>query len=320
MLKQLSFHDTTQLLFGGTLAVLLLASLIGGVLKWRVAHGKPHSVIDNLNSRIKAWWVMVILIGLSFLMGKLGVILLFAFMSFAALREYITLAYTRAGDHMALAMMFYVALPMQYFLVGIEWYGLFSIFIPVHVFLILPILGSLRGDTQRFLERTAKMQWGLMICVFCLSHVPALLTLKIPGYEGRQLLLIAFLIVVVQGSDVLQYVWGKLLGRRKVAPELSPSKTVEGLIGGVLSATLLGASLYWITPFTHWQAALIALAICLMGFLGGLVMSAIKRDRGVKDWGTMIEGHGGMLDRLDSVVFAAPMFFHVVRFWWVPPV
>lgn len=312
-------HDQgTRWLFVGTLGVLLLASLVGGLLKWRLAKGQPHGVIDNLNSRIKAWWVMVLLIGVSFAFGKTGVIVLFAFMSFAALREYITLAYTRSGDHMALVLMFYVALPMQYFLIGIEWYGLFSIFIPVHVFLVLPILASLRGDTTRFLERTAKMQWGLMICVFCVSHVPALLTLNIPGYEGRHLLLIAYLIAVVQGSDVLQYVWGKLLGRRKVAPELSPSKTVEGLIGGVASATLLGAAMYGITPFTPWQSALIALAICLMGFLGGLVMSAIKRDRGVKDWGTMIEGHGGMLDRLDSVVFAAPMFFHVVRFWWVP--
>lgn len=312
-------HDQhTRWLFAGTLGALLLASLIGALLQWRVARGRPHDVIDNLNSRIKAWWVMVLLIGGAFLVGKTGVVLLFAFTSFAALREYITLAYTRAGDHMALVLMFYVALPMQYFLIWIDWYGLFSIFIPVHVFLVLPILASLRGDTTRFLERTAKMQWGLMICVFCVSHVPALLTLHIPGYEGRHLLLIAYLIAVVQGSDVLQYVWGKLMGRRKIAPALSPSKTVEGLVGGVLSATLMGAALYGITPFTPWQSALIALVICVMGFLGGLVMSAIKRDRGVKDWGAMIEGHGGMLDRLDSVVFAAPVFFHIVRFWWVP--
>ena len=317
-IPQASFQHTTQMLFMGVFGVLVFASTVGALLKWRVAHGQPHGVIDNLNSRINAWWVMVVLVGLSFFFGKAGVLLLFAFMSFAALREYITLTYTRSGDHMALALMFYVALPMQYFLIWIEWYGLYSIFIPVHVFLVLPILASLSGDTQRFLERTAKMQWGLMICVFCLSHLPALLTLEIPGFEGRQLLLIAFLIIVVQGSDVLQYVWGKLFGRHKLAPALSPSKTVEGLIGGVASATALGAALHGITPFTPLQAALVALAICLMGFLGGLVMSAIKRDRGVKDWGALIEGHGGMLDRLDSVVFAAPMFFHVVRYWWVP--
>ena len=318
MMENVSFQQTTRLLFYAVLGVLLFASVVGGLLKWRVARGEAHGVIDNLNSRIKAWWVMVLLVSLAFVFGKTGVILLFCFMSFAALREYITLTYTRAADHMAMALMFYVALPLQYYLIWIDWYGLYSIFIPVHVFLVLPILASLGGDTNRFLERTAKLQWGLMICVFCLSHLPALLTLNIPGYEGRHLLLIAYLIAVVQGSDVLQYVWGKLLGKRSIAPGLSPSKTLEGLVGGVASATLLGAALYWITPFTPWQSALVSLAICLMGFLGGLVMSAIKRDRGVKDWGTLIEGHGGMLDRVDSVVFAAPMFFHVVRYWWVP--
>jgi phosphatidate cytidylyltransferase len=155
-----------------------------------------------------------------------------------------------------------------------------------------------------------------MVCVFCISHVPALLTLDIPGYGGRNILLIVFLVLVVQSSDVLQYVWGKLFGKHRIAPDVSPSKTLEGLVGGVASATALGAALWWITPFTVWQAALMALAVNVMGFLGGLVMSAIKRDRGVKDWGHMIEGHGGMLDRLDSVVFAAPVFFHATRHWW----
>ena len=145
---------------------------------------------------------------------------------------------------------------------------------------------------------------------------PALLTLRIPGYEDRNLLLIAFLVLVVQSSDVFQYIWGKLIGERKVAPDVSPSKTVGGLVGGVASATLLGTALWWITPFTVVEAALMAFLITVMGFFGGLVMSAIKRDRGVKDWGDLIEGHGGMLDRLDSVVFAAPVFFHVTRYWW----
>ena len=309
---------TTLMLFGGVAGVLVLASAIGALLKWRVAQGGPHAVIDNLNARVNAWWVMVAVIGLAFAFGKLGVIVLFYLVSFYALREFLSLTYTRRGDHLAMAAAFYVALPVQYFLVWIEWYGMFAIFIPVEVFLILPILSALGGDTQRFLERTSKVQWGLMVCVFCISHVPALLTLNIPGFEERNLLLIAFLVIVVQGSDVLQYVWGKLMGKRKVAPELSPSKTWEGLIGGVASATLLGAALWWATPFAPWQAALMAFMICVMGFFGGLVMSAIKRDRGVKDWGTMIEGHGGMLDRLDSVIFAAPMYFHALHYWWVP--
>ncbi len=308
----------TMQLFAGVAAVLLFASTVGAVLKWRVARGSPHGTIDNLNARVNAWWVMVAVIALAFVFGKGGVIVLFALMSFYALREFMTLAYTRRGDHLAIALAFFVALPVQYALIWIDWYGLYAIFIPVYCFLVLPILAALEGDTQRFLERTTKVQWGLMVCVFCVSHVPALLTLEIPGFEGRNLLLIAFLVLVVQGSDVLQYVWGKLFGRHLVAPRLSPSKTWEGLVGGVLSATALGAALHWATPFTVWQAAGMAFIVCAMGFFGGLVMSAIKRDRGVKDWGTLIEGHGGMLDRLDSVVFAAPVFFHVLRYIWVP--
>jgi phosphatidate cytidylyltransferase len=223
---------------------------------------------------------------------------------------------TRRGDHVALVVAFFVVLPLQYYLVWIDWYGLYSVFIPVYVFLLLAAIAALRQDTTHFMSRVAETLWGLMISVFCLSHVPALLGLTIPGYAGRNLLLIAFLILVVQSSDVLQYIWGKLLGRQKIARELSPSKTAEGFVGGVGTATILGSLLWWITPFSPWQAAIMALVINVMGFCGGLVMSAIKRDRGVKDWGQMIEGHGGMLDRLDSVIFAAPIFFHLTRYWW----
>jgi phosphatidate cytidylyltransferase len=308
--------QVTYTLFVGIGAVLVVASIVGWSLKTAMAKGMPHSTIDNLNARIKAWWVMVLVIGLAFVFGRPGVIVLFTLISFFALREFLTLTYTRSADYLALAAAFFVVLPLQYVLVYAGWYGLYTIFVPVYVFLLLPILEVLGGDTKRFLERTSKIQWGLLVCVYCISHVPALLTLDIVGYDGRNLLLIAFLVIVVQSSDVLQYVWGKLFGKHKIAPEVSPSKTVEGLVGGILSATALGAALWWITPFNVWQAALMSLAICVMGFFGGLVMSAIKRDRGVKDWGHMIEGHGGMLDRLDSVVFAAPIFFHLTRYWW----
>lgn len=297
-------------------AFLVVASLIGQILQRRLSPDRSNAAIENLNARINAWWVMVALLGFAFLAGRAGVIALFAFCSFAALREFVTLTSTRRADHWALAAAFFIVLPVQYYLVATDWYGLYAIFIPVYAFLLMPIIAVLRGDTERFLDRVAEVQWALMICVFCVSHVPALLTLHIPGYEGRNVLLIAFLVIVVQMSDVLQYVWGKLFGRHKIAPKLSPSKTVEGFVGGVASATLIGASLWWITPFTPLQAGLLSLVITLMGFFGGLVMSAIKRDRGVKDWGHIVEGHGGLIDRLDSVVFSAPIFFHIVRYWW----
>lgn len=300
----------------GIFGVLIFASTIGYALQQRFSANGPNAAVENLNARIKAWWVMVILIGIAFIAGRVGVLILFAFCSFAALREFITLINTRRADHWALASAFFIVLPIQYYLLWTKQYGIFAIFIPVYAFLLMPIISVLRGDTERFLLRIAEVQWALMICVFCVSHVPALLTLSIPGYEGRNVLLIAFLVIVVQLSDVLQYVWGKLFGRTKIAPNLSPSKTVEGFVGGVISATLIGASLSWITPFTPFQAGVLAFIITLMGFFGGLVMSAIKRDRGVKDWGNLIEGHGGLIDRLDSVVFSAPIFFHIVRYWW----
>lgn len=310
--------STTTRLFLGIFVILAIASSVALVLRYTLAKGKPNPVIDNLIDRINAWWVMVALVALAFAFGKGGVIVLFGLLSLLALREFVTLTYTRRSDYLALAMVFYVALPMQYALIWIEWYGMYSIFIPVYGFLFLPIITALRADTTRFLSRIAEVQWALMLAVFCLSHVPALVTLNIPGYEGREILLIAFLVIVVQSSDVLQYVWGKLFGRHKVAPALSPSKTWEGLVGGVLSSTAIGAGLYWITPFSPLQAAGIALSINLMGFFGGLVMSAIKRDLGVKDWGHLIAGHGGVLDRLDSVIFSAPVFFHIVRYGFTP--
>jgi phosphatidate cytidylyltransferase len=309
-------EQQTLAIFAGIGSILVVATVIGWILRRRFGGGGATGVIDNLNARIRAWWVMVLVIGAALLAGRTAVIVLFGLASFFALREAITLTPTRRGDHSALGVAFFVVLPAQYVLVGIEWYGLFSILIPVYAFLFLPILAALSGDTKNFLARTAETQWGLMIGVYCISHVPALLTLSIPGYEGRNVLLMVFLILVVQSSDVLQYVWGKLLGRRKIAPDLSPSKTVEGFLGGVLSATVLGAAVWWVTPFRPAVAGAMALVITVMGFLGGLVMSAIKRDLGVKDWGNLIEGHGGMLDRMDSVCFSAPVFFHLTRFFF----
>ncbi|WP_454658614.1 phosphatidate cytidylyltransferase [Bosea beijingensis] len=309
-------HPDLVAVLAGILGVLILASTIGFVLQRKLSPDGSNAVVENLNDRIRAWWVMVVLMGLALIGGKTGVTLLFGFCSFAALREFITLTDTRRADHWALATAFFVVLPVQYYLIWIEWYGLYSIFIPVYAFLLMPIIAAARGDTDHFLIRIAEVQWALMICVFATSHVPALLSLDIAGYEGRNVLLIAFLVIVVQISDVLQYVWGKLLGRTKIAPKLSPSKTVEGFVGGALSATAVGAGLSWMTPFTPLQAAFLALVIVLMGFFGGLVMSAIKRDRGVKDWGHLIAGHGGFIDRLDSVVFSAPIFFHLVRYGW----
>lgn len=303
-------------LLAGVGTILVLASVIGEILRARLSPAGENPVIENLNARINAWWVMVICLALAFIAGKPGVVLLFALCSFAALREFLTLTTHNRADHWSLVACFFLILPLQYWFLATDWYGMYSIFIPVYAFLLLPVVSALRGSTQDFLIRVSETQWALMICVYCASFVPALLYLQIPGFEGRNVILIAYLIFVVQLSDVLQYVWGKLIGRTMVAPNLSPSKTWEGLIGGTLTATAIGTALYWMTPFSPLQAAGMCLLITLMGFFGGLVMSAIKRDRGIKDWGHLIAGHGGFLDRLDSVIFAAPIFFHVTRWVW----
>jgi phosphatidate cytidylyltransferase len=299
------------------LSVLLFASLVGALLRWRIAKGRAHDVIDNLISRINAWWVMAALVGIALYFGKAGVLLLFFLIAFQVLREFVTLTYTRRADHLTLAMVFYLMLPLQFLLVWINWYGFATVLVPVYGFLLVPIISSLRADTTRFLERVAVVQWSAMLSIYGLSHVPQLGNLSIPGYDNP-ILLAAFLILVVQASDVLQYVFGKLFGKHKLAPTLSPSKTWEGLLGGVLSASALGAALFWLTPFSPLQAFGFALMLTVLGFFGGLVMSAFKRDFGVKDWGHMISGHGGILDRVDSLLFSAPVFFHLVNFWFVP--
>lgn len=307
--------QTMITLFGGVGALLLVASIIGFILSRRVTSEAGRATIDNLNARVKAWWLMVGMFAVAFAFGTVVTIVLFALVSFYCLREFLSITPTRAEDHRAVVAAFYIFIPLQYWLIASEWVSMLTILIPVWAFLLLPVIAVLRGETADFLQRSARIQWALMLTVFCISHAPALLILDIPGYEEKFLLLF-FLITVVQLSDVLQYVFGKLFGKHKVAPSVSPAKTWEGLIGGGLSAAAIGAGLWWITPFSPLEAGAFALMIVVAGFVGGLVLSAVKRSLGAKDWGTMIEGHGGALDRMDSVSFAAPVFFHATAFFF----
>ncbi len=301
------------IVLGAILTFLGVASLIGFVLARRATDAKAIATIDNLNARIRAWWVMVVVFGGAVYLGQTATVVLFALLSFVALREFWTLTPSRRGDHLALFLSFFVVLPIQYALLWMNWYGLFSIFVPVYAFLVLSAVMTLAGDTGEFLARTARVQWGLMLTVYAISHAPALLMLDV---STPPFLLLVYLVVVVQLSDVFQYVWGKLIGRTRFSPNISPSKTLEGLIGGGLTAVAIGTLLYPITPFSPLQAAGICVLIVTAGFFGGFVLSAIKRDLKAKDWGYVIEGHGGVLDRLDSITFSAPLFFHVTRYWF----
>lgn len=312
------FHTTLGTLVTGVLALLVVASIVGFVLSRSAKSDQARATVSNLNARIRAWWVMVALFGVAVGTGGVGSIILFFLMSFLAMREFLTLTPTARTDHAAIFWAFFIFAPIQYVLVWMQWYGLFAVLIPVYGFVAITSRMALSGDTERFLERTATVQWGLMACVYCVSHAPALLMLQIPGYTGNGATLLFYLVLVAQFNDVMQYVWGKLVGRTPVAPTVSPNKTWGGFLGGTATAVAVGTALYWVTPFTPLIAAVMSLAITLLGFAGGLVMSAIKRDRGVKDYGTLIEGHGGVLDRIDSLLFAAPVFFHLIRFFYVP--
>jgi len=240
----------------------------------------------------------------------------FGFLSFWAMKEYITLLKTRPADHHALVFTF-LAIPIQYYWIATGWYGMFIIFIPVYMLLALPVRMVLSKETAGFVASASQIHLGLMFFVFGLSHMAYLLTVgEIDGTGANGRTLVLFLVFVVEMSDVLQYVWGKTTGRHKIIPTVSPNKTWEGFIGGVISASLLSLAIRFLTPFSVIETLLVSLLITIAGFCGGAVMSAIKRDFGVKDFGSAIPGHGGMLDRVDSLCYAAPIFFHYVRYFY----
>ncbi len=347
-------NTPTLLLLGVVLGSLVVANIVGQVLKRQPANNVNPAMLQTFNLRVQAWWMMCAILIAGFLLGYVATVVLFGVVSFWALREFITMTPTRRGDHRTLFWVFFLFTPLQYLLVGMgrEFYGLFSIMIPVYASLFIPARIALSGDYKRFLERSAKISAGLLICVYALSHAPAILALDLttakpervsldagtlfvdelqdttgnteatagsgrrPWREGSDAGLLFFFVLMVQLGDVFQYVWGKLVGRRVIAPEINASRTWEGAVGGVASTTVVGALLWWVTPFRIWEAALISMVTAIMGIAGGLTMSAVKRDRGVRDTGTLVQGHAGVLDRIDSLCFAAPVFFHLTSYFF----
>jgi phosphatidate cytidylyltransferase len=298
-------------LFSVTFATLIFATLAGQMLRLVVSSAGARATVANANVRIGAWWVLCGMTGLALTLGNTAVVAVFAVLSCLAVLEFGALTGERQPRYSLC-----ILTALQYGFVLTASYSVFTIAIPLVAPMYFSLRAALRGETERFLERAAGNSWALAVCAYGVSYAPALLTLDIPGYAGRNTTLLFYFLLVVQSSDVFQYCWGKLAGRRPVAPRISPNKTWEGLVGGVLSSTAVGTALYQATPFRPWQAACLCAAVTLMGFAGGLVMSACKRERGVKDFGTIVSGHGGVLDRLDSICFSAPVFFHLVRYFY----
>lgn len=306
-----TFPDSVRMAFLALAELLVIASLVSmALVKFR-----PQHDYRELRLRIRTWWWIVAVFAAAVLFNRLVSVLVFGFVSFLAFKEYLTLIPTRRADHRVLFWA-YLAIPIQYYWVWLNWYGMFIIFIPVYLLLFLPMRMVLIGETQGFLRAAGTLHWGLMITVFGLSHMAYLLVL--PGASnpaGGTVGLLIYLVFLTEINDVSQYLWGKTLGKKKIIPKVSPGKTVAGFIGGVATTTTLAVLIApYLTPFTLWQAAGAGLLIGLSGFVGDVTISALKRDLGVKDSGSILPGHGGILDRLDSLTYTAPLFFHFVYY------
>lgn len=295
----------------GVFAVLLLASAI----VWTLRRRHPERNYAELAQRTRSWWIMAGVFAVGIGLNRDVSLAFFAFVSFLALKEYLSLIPTRRADRRAL-LWAYLAIPLQFLWIEREWYGMFIIFIPVYAFLFLPMRMVMIGETQDFLRAAGTLHWGLMTLVFSISHLAFLLVLPeardtVAGGAG----LVLFLVLLTEGNDVFQYVWGKLFGRHKIVPKVSPNKTWEGFLGGLFTTTVLAALLApWLTPLSLLHALWAGLLIAGAGFVGDVVISAVKRDLGVKDSGALIPGHGGILDRIDSLTYTAPLFFHFMRY------
>jgi phosphatidate cytidylyltransferase len=323
-LKNMTATEQVGVMFVFVFGCLVAASI--ALLLLSLREHPEGSVADvrraslaRANALLRSSWVMVIVFWIGWVSGDLGAIVLFGLVSFFALREFMALSPTRRSDHRSLVLAFFVILPLQYTLVGTRYFDLFTVFIPVYVFLAIPVVSALADDPQRFLERNAKLQWGIMVCIYGMSHVPALLLLDFPNYRNRGAFLVFFLVLVVQTCMVLQTVVARRLQRAPSAPAISSSFNWVswGIAVGVSS--VLGALLAGITPFKPGQAFAMAIVACMAGSLGHLVMKAIKRDRGVPNWGNQgygVTGANGLLDRVDALCFSAPVFFHSVRWYF----
>jgi len=306
-----SINERILWTIGGIYALLVLASAILWLLK------KRNIELTEVEQRVRSWWVMATIFVIAISISKNISLAFFGFISFLALKEYFSIIPTRRADRRILFWA-YLAIPIQYYWIATEWYGMFIIFIPVYMFLYLPMRMVIIGDTKDFLRAAGTLHWGMMMMVFSLSHLAYLLVLDLkadtgPGGSG----LVLFLVVLTQLNDVSQFLWGKTLGKRKIVPKVSPNKTWEGFLGGVATTTIIAGAIAPILTPMNWQVGLLlGSVISMTGFIGDVTVSALKRDLAIKDSGQLIPGHGGILDRVDSLTYTAPIFFHITRYFY----
>jgi phosphatidate cytidylyltransferase len=317
-LKRLTPDEQVALLFVILFGALLLVSAVAAMVALRKPDSEENPGWQRFQRDLRALWIGTTLFWLAWLSGPIGATVFFGLFSFLALREFITLQHTRRSDHRTLILAFFIVLPLQYAIVATQHFDLFTVFIPVYVFFAVPVVSALSGDPERFLERNAKIQWGIVVCVYGLSHAPALLLLEFKRYEGRGAFLLFFLVVVAAAAQVVQELVSRWLRRRPVARQISRSFSWRAWFIGAFVAAWIGAALYWITPFKAGQALALGFIAAGCGTLGEFVMKALKRDAGVHHWGnrSSVTGAVGLLDRVAPLCFAAPVFFHSVRWYF----
>ena len=317
-LRELSISQQVGLLFIGLFGALLLITFVAFSRTLRERSTEQQDAHERFKRDLRAVWAGAVLFWVAWASGAVGATLLFGVLSFVALREFITLTHTRRADHRSLLLAFFVVLPLQFMMAGGRRFDLFTVFIPVYVFLAIPVVSALGNDAHRFLERTAKIQWGIMVCVYGMSHAPALLLLDLPAYKGRGAFLVFYLVVVVAVAQLVQEAASRRLRRRPVARAISRDFSWRAWGIGSLAGGVVGLLLFWATPFGPLAALMMGLIAGATGSLGEFVMHALKRDAGVRNWGgkASVTGAVGLLDRVAPLCFAAPVFFHAVRWYF----
>ena len=301
--------------------IAIVIGLIFGILVfsstlfWILGRVKPQGDFSELVMRTKSWWVMATVFVLATILHSIITFISLGLLSFFALRELSSISKNiRETDRKVLIWCF-LSIPIQYYFAYIGHYSLFLIFIPVFMYLWIAFMLVVQGETEDISRSMSILPTQLMLTVFGVSHLAFLLSLpEIEGFKAGGRALLLFVVFITEMNDNFQFIWGKFLGRFKVVPKVSPNKTWEGLIGGVMTTVVVGYFLRFLTPFSEIEVLITCGFIAVIGFIGDVVVSAIKRDIGIKDTGSAIPGHGGLLDRIDSLAVTGPFFFHIVYF------
>ena len=296
------------------IAIILFILAFATILFWIWDKLSPSKLVEEMQIRTRSWWIMCFIFLFASLINPIITYIALAFLSFLTLREIYSLLKLREMDR-SILFFCYLCIPIQYYLAYKGHYNLFLIFIPVFMFIIIPFLLVLTGETKDIIRSMCILPTSLMLGVYGISHLALLINfpeMNNDEISGKALLL--FLIFITEANDIMQFVWGKIFGKNKILPNVSPNKTWEGFIGGILSTTLIGYLMGFLTPLSTLQLIIISFSISILGFMGDSILSAVKRDFGVKDMGNTIPGHGGVLDRVDSLSTTASPFFHIVYF------